>query len=283
MVERGEGQVLVITSASAAKPTPGAPLYSAARAGATMLVRNVAGEVARSAGLRTYTGAASSERDIDGAFRKFADEKIKARAAAAVASMATAVMAEPVAEADQLQLGAGFFPRVAVAGQLERDCDIFERGHGRQQVEGLQHHSDRGCQYTSQDYRAALDELGINVSMSRKGNCWDNAVTERFFLNLKMERLWRRQYANHAEARIDTIRRRTAVLFVSLVVVCCRLSAAAVAVLVFSAHAQAQVAKPTEVAFWQSLIVAVCLTLAAPWLLFAPVPEETTQPTSPKC
>ena len=47
MVERGEGQVLVITSASAARPTPGAPLYSAARAGATMLVRNVAGEVAR--------------------------------------------------------------------------------------------------------------------------------------------------------------------------------------------------------------------------------------------
>jgi len=47
MVERGEGQVLVITSASAVKPTPGAPLYSSARAAATMLVRNVAGEVAR--------------------------------------------------------------------------------------------------------------------------------------------------------------------------------------------------------------------------------------------
>jgi 3-oxoacyl-[acyl-carrier protein] reductase len=47
MVERGDGQVLVITSASAARPTPGAPLYSAARAGATHLVRNVADEVAR--------------------------------------------------------------------------------------------------------------------------------------------------------------------------------------------------------------------------------------------
>ena len=47
MVERGEGQVLVITAASAARPTPGAPLYSSARAGATMLVKNVAGEVAR--------------------------------------------------------------------------------------------------------------------------------------------------------------------------------------------------------------------------------------------
>jgi 3-oxoacyl-[acyl-carrier protein] reductase len=47
MSERGEGQILVITSASAARPTPGAPLYSAARAGATHLVRNVADEVAR--------------------------------------------------------------------------------------------------------------------------------------------------------------------------------------------------------------------------------------------
>jgi len=47
MIEQGEGQVLVITSASGARATPGAPLYSAARAGATHLVRNVAGEVAR--------------------------------------------------------------------------------------------------------------------------------------------------------------------------------------------------------------------------------------------
>jgi len=47
MVEQGEGQVLLITSASAARPTPGAPLYSAARAGATMLARNVAAEIAR--------------------------------------------------------------------------------------------------------------------------------------------------------------------------------------------------------------------------------------------
>lgn len=46
MVERGEGQILVITSAAGARPTPGAPLYSAARAGATMLVRNVAYEIA---------------------------------------------------------------------------------------------------------------------------------------------------------------------------------------------------------------------------------------------
>ncbi len=47
MIERGDGQILVITSAAAARPTPGAPLYSAARAGATMLTKNVASEVAR--------------------------------------------------------------------------------------------------------------------------------------------------------------------------------------------------------------------------------------------
>lgn len=39
--------------------------------------------------------------------------------------------------------------------------------------------------------------------MSRTGNCRDNAVTERFFLNVKMERVWQRNYANHAEAKID--------------------------------------------------------------------------------
>ncbi len=39
--------------------------------------------------------------------------------------------------------------------------------------------------------------------MSRKGNCWDNAVMERFFLNLKMERVWQKAYANHAEAKRD--------------------------------------------------------------------------------
>ena len=41
--------------------------------------------------------------------------------------------------------------------------------------------------------------------MSRKGNCCDNAVAERFFLNLKMERVWQRHYANQAEARIDIV------------------------------------------------------------------------------
>lgn len=66
---------------------------------------------------------------------------------------------------------------------------------------GLLHHSDRGCQYTSADYRAALAELGIDVSMSRKGNCWDNAVAESFFATLKTELVYRRRWTNRLELR----------------------------------------------------------------------------------
>jgi putative transposase len=66
---------------------------------------------------------------------------------------------------------------------------------------GLQHHSDRGCQYTSQDYRATLNTLGIEVSMSRKGNCWDNAVAESFFATLKTELIYGRSWSSRVELR----------------------------------------------------------------------------------
>jgi len=66
---------------------------------------------------------------------------------------------------------------------------------------GLLHHSDRGCQYTSADYRAALADLGITVSMSRKGNCWDNAVAESFFATLKNELVHRRQWSTRLDLR----------------------------------------------------------------------------------
>ena len=68
---------------------------------------------------------------------------------------------------------------------------------------GLIVHSDRGSQYASAAHQALLTQHGLVGSMSRKGNCWDNAVMERFFLNLKMERVWQRDYANHAEATRD--------------------------------------------------------------------------------
>ncbi|WP_199731329.1 IS3 family transposase [Paraburkholderia sp. RAU2J] len=73
----------------------------------------------------------------------------------------------------------------------------------RRPASGLLLHSDRGSQYASDEYQALLKQHHVVCSMSRKGNCWDNSVMERFFLNLKMERVWQRQYANHDEARRD--------------------------------------------------------------------------------
>ena len=73
----------------------------------------------------------------------------------------------------------------------------------RQPAPGLIVHSDRGSQYASALHQRLLTKHGLVGSMSRKGNCWDNAVAERFFLNLKMERVWQRDYANHAEAMRD--------------------------------------------------------------------------------
>ena len=73
----------------------------------------------------------------------------------------------------------------------------------RNPASGLIVHSDRGTQYASAEHQALLAKPGLVGSMSRKGNCWDNAVMERFFLNLKMERVWQKDYANHAEATND--------------------------------------------------------------------------------
>lgn len=66
---------------------------------------------------------------------------------------------------------------------------------------GLVHHSDRGCQYTSHAYQALLAEMSITVSMSRKGNCWDNAVTESFFGTLKSECVDLSCFQTRVEAR----------------------------------------------------------------------------------
>jgi len=66
---------------------------------------------------------------------------------------------------------------------------------------GLLHHSDRGCQYTSRAYRKRLEQLGAVVSMSRTGNCWDNAAMESFFGSLKEECVGNQVYTSHAQAR----------------------------------------------------------------------------------
>jgi putative transposase len=73
----------------------------------------------------------------------------------------------------------------------------------RQPSKGLLHHSDRGSQYASNDYQQVLTNHGICCSMSRKGNCYDNAVMESFFATLKQELIYRRQYENRQEAKQD--------------------------------------------------------------------------------
>jgi putative transposase len=84
-------------------------------------------------------------------------------------------------------------------------CDALHMAlQQRHPTAGLVVHSDRGAQYESAQYQALLASKGFICSMSRKGNCWDNAVAERFFLNLKMEPVWQRDYANQAEARVDS-------------------------------------------------------------------------------
>ena len=61
-------------------------------------------------------------------------------------------------------------------------------------------HSDRGSQYTGVDYQDLLDEHGIECSMSRRGNCWDNAVAESFFGTLKTELIYRRPWPTRESA-----------------------------------------------------------------------------------
>ena len=61
----------------------------------------------------------------------------------------------------------------------------------------LMFHSDQGVQYSSNLFRDKLNQLSIKQSMSRRGNCWDNAVMERFFRNLKTERLNHLSFTNH--------------------------------------------------------------------------------------
>jgi putative transposase len=66
---------------------------------------------------------------------------------------------------------------------------------------GLVHHSDRGSQYASRDYIALLEANHIRISMSRKGNPWDNAACESFMKTLKYEEVYRNEYRDLAEAR----------------------------------------------------------------------------------
>jgi len=71
----------------------------------------------------------------------------------------------------------------------------------RQPDAGLLHHSDRGSQYAATQYQALLKANEMNCSMSRKGNCWDNAPMESFFDTLKTELVYQQRYKTRAQAR----------------------------------------------------------------------------------
>ena len=76
----------------------------------------------------------------------------------------------------------------------------------RKPGKGLIHHSDRGSQYAGGDYRQLLGIYGMICSMSRKGDCWDNAVAESFFHSLKTEWTADIIYRTRSDARSDVIR-----------------------------------------------------------------------------
>ena len=75
--------------------------------------------------------------------------------------------------------------------------------HHRTPTAGLLHHSDRGSQYAATAYQQLLTTHGMTGSMSRRGNCWDNACVESFFGTLKRELIYHRQYGTRDEATRD--------------------------------------------------------------------------------
>jgi transposase InsO family protein len=91
----------------------------------------------------------------------------------------------------------------AVADHLGHELPLaaLERAlSSRRPAPGLVHHSDRGSQYASAAYRQRVEAVGAKLSMSRKGNCYDNAVVESFFATLKTEALSARPFASVEEA-----------------------------------------------------------------------------------
>ena len=76
---------------------------------------------------------------------------------------------------------------------------IWRRG----KPDALLHHSDRGSQYTSEQFQRLMADHGVTCSMSRAGNCWDNAAMESFFSSLKTERTARTTYRTRNQAKAD--------------------------------------------------------------------------------
>jgi transposase InsO family protein len=86
--------------------------------------------------------------------------------------------------------------------QLVIDALLMALGQRKPGV-GMLHHSDRGSQYASKEYQTLLRDARISCSMSRKANCWDNAVLESFFSTLKREWVQGKKYRTRSEAKAD--------------------------------------------------------------------------------
>lgn len=96
----------------------------------------------------------------------------------------------------------GWSMQSSMTSQLVTDAlmmAVWRRG----QPDALLHHSDRGSQYTSDDFQRLLGELGVTCSMSRSGDVWDNSAMESFFATLKTERTARKTYRTRSEAKAD--------------------------------------------------------------------------------
>ena len=96
----------------------------------------------------------------------------------------------------------GWSMQATMTAQLVTDAlimAIWRRG----KPEAVLHHSDRGSQYTSESFQRFLADQGLACSMSRSGNCWDNAAMESFFSSLKTERTVRTLYRTRDQAKAD--------------------------------------------------------------------------------
>ena len=96
----------------------------------------------------------------------------------------------------------GWSMKADMTAQLVTDAlmmAIWRRG----KPDAVLHHSDQGSQYTSEQFQRLMTDHGVTCSMSRSGNCWDNAAMESFFSSLKTERIARKTYRTMDQARAD--------------------------------------------------------------------------------
>lgn len=90
--------------------------------------------------------------------------------------------------------------------KAELVCEALKSAYWRRKPKpGLIMHTDRGSQYASDNHRKLIRDFQMVQSMSRKGNCWDNAPMESFFKTLKVERVYQLHYDTRAQARLDIV------------------------------------------------------------------------------